>query len=144
MIKKYNNINNENAIILHLIKTTSNKKTVDEFNNNIIHLTILKGNPCLLFNILNELKYKNELENLINSRNSDGDTPLHLAIKFLNQKLAKEVIDILLYFKADVNIKDMDGNIIIWNDKPKKQNNVVNNQSGGGNKKNIFNGIRKL
>ena len=55
MIKKYNNINNENAIILHLIKMTPNKKVIDEFNNNIIHLTILKGNPCLLFNILNEL-----------------------------------------------------------------------------------------
>jgi hypothetical protein len=105
-------------IILFLLNNNQNN-IVDDDGNNIIHLTIKKGTPCTLFNLLLQLKKEKKIEELLNQRNDDGDTPLHLCFK--NKKNTQEFIEILLYFKANPNIPDLNGNIVKF----------VHNQNGG-------------
>ncbi len=116
-------------VILFLLNNNQNN-IIDEEGNNIIHTTVKNGTPCTLFNLLLELKKNKTINELINQRNDDGDTPLHLCFK--NKKNTQELIEILLYFKANTNIPDLNGNVVKY----------VHNQSGGSS--HIIKGTRYL
>lgn len=119
-------------VILFLLNNNQNN-ILDEEGNNIIHLTVKQGTPCTLFNLLLELKKNKTLNEFIDQRNYSGNTPLHLCFK--NNKNTQELIEILLYFKANPNIPDMNGNKVKF----------VHNQNGGSsNSFSVVHGTRYL
>ncbi len=116
MDNKYSKTNDFN-IILFLLNNTHNNildekgnTILDEEGNNIIHLSVKNGIPSTLFHLLLELKKNKTIDKLINQRNDDGNTPLHLC--FQNKNNTQELVEILLYFKANPKIPDLYGNII--------------------------------
>lgn len=96
---------------------------IDEEGNNIIHKLIENDDEKIKLK-LNYILEKGELDNLINSKNYNGLTPLHCAIYNKNQKCAKLLID----YGANINIPTDYGEKITW----------IDNQKGGANKKKLL------
>tara|TARA_A100001015_G_C14833376_1_gene649473 strand:+ start:399 stop:710 length:312 start_codon:yes stop_codon:yes gene_type:complete len=83
-------------------------KYKDHDGNNLLHLLVKKGDINLIQNILEKgLKY-GFLKKMINNQNYKGNTPLHLAVKNKNNKIASILID----YGACKDIVNCKGNII--------------------------------
>jgi|UniRef100_A0A6C0IXF0 uncharacterized protein len=67
------------------------------------------------------LKSIDSPENIINSHNELGKTPLHIAVKNNNQDIA----NILIKFGADTKIVDNKGQHIVWVPEQKGGNKII-------------------
>jgi ankyrin repeat protein len=119
-------------LVLKLIKTLPNFDCVDDDGNNICHHLAQCGDEKI-FSELSKSHSPN-WSGILNQRNDEGQTPLHLAIKNNKQKLANKFIKL----GANQDILDVYGNSC-------KQVNSkhINKQSGGGQKQ-IITGKRIL
>lgn len=93
-----------NKLVLDLIKTLPKFDQVDDEGNNICH-HIAKNGDDKIFNILKKNHFPN-WSGILNQRNADGDTPLHLAIKNNKQTLVNKYIKL----GANKNMVDINGN----------------------------------
>tara|TARA_E500000178_G_C16855883_1_gene677343 strand:- start:22 stop:396 length:375 start_codon:yes stop_codon:yes gene_type:complete len=100
----------ENKILLKFLKISPNIKIEDDNMNNVLHYIAEDGNLDLANEFLNLADEKGDLDTIINKINSDGKTPLHLAIINGNQELAN------LFIKkgALTSIVDEKGQKISW------------------------------
>lgn len=119
---------NYQNLILNLIKTLPNFDCIDDEGNNICHHLAKYGNLNIFDNLIK--KHNPNWGNILNQRNDVGQTPLHIAVKNNNQKLANKFVKL----GAKENILDIYGNSCIKN----------NNQLGGGYNKKIIKGTRYL
>ena len=83
---------------------------IDDNNNTILHDIVNRGDESLVSDILIKLKNNDQLSELINMKNSNGDTPLHIAVRNQYQNIA----GMLVMAGADTKIEDANGNFIIF------------------------------
>jgi len=112
-------------LIMKLIKTLPKIDCIDDEGNNICHhLANNKNNTNTIFNnVLKNNDFKPNWKGLLNKRNDDGNTPLHVAIKNKNTKLAEQFIKL----GANNKIPDLTGSYVQFDTK----------QKGGGSNKTI-------
>lgn len=91
-------------LVLKLIKTLPNFDCIDDQGNNICHHLSVYGDETL-FNKLLKTHFPN-WSSLLNQSNDEGQTPLHLAVKYNKNKLAQKYIK----YGANQNILDIYGN----------------------------------
>lgn len=103
-------------LVLKLIKTLPNFDSIDDEGNNICHHIAVSGDYNILKEICNE--HKPNWKAILNQRNDEGQTPLHLAVQNKKQKIAQKFIKL----GAKKNILDIYGN------------KCIQEQNGGGNK----------
>ena len=103
-------------LVLNLINTLPNIDCVDDEGNNICHHLAKYGDKKILNKMFKN--YKPNWKSLLNKRNDEGDTPLHIAVKN-NNILVNEFIKL----GADKNISDIHGHVITLD---------KNSQKGGG------------
>lgn len=112
--------NNYIKIIKKLIKFIP-EDTVDKNNNNILHILAELKDEKLMENILEDYLKNGSIKNLINNKNEDGNTVLHLAA----EKKNNNVIDLLIDYGANPRITNNKGLFLANRDVP------ISNQSGG-------------
>jgi len=115
-------------LISNLIHTLPSFDSIDDNGNNIIHHLSKHGDLTLMKNVIK--KNKIFLNTLINQRNQEGNTPLHVAVGGGNQNVA----DYLIKKGCDSSICNFKGQSC------ELKNNFI---TGGGNKE-IIRGTRKL
>lgn len=113
-------------LINNLIKTLPNINSIDDEGNNIIHHFAQYGDLDLMRKILK--KNDIQISSLVNQRNQDGNTPLHLAVDGGNQKLA----DYLVIKGANPEICNFKGEKCLQKTNLKIKNKK--NQKGGAEK----------
>lgn len=113
-------------LLLKIINTLPKFDCIDDDGNNICHQIASYGD----YNFFKKLYKSNnpKWENILNQRNYQGKTPLHIAVKNDKQKLAEQFIKL----GADTNIIDVEGK------------SCKNDMSGGGNKNKIIKGKRNI
>jgi ankyrin repeat protein len=74
----------------------------DRFGNTILHYAVVNNDIQFIIYLLKLINNKNEL---LNKKNKNGDTPLHVAVR----KNLTNVSDVLISNGADKNIKNNDG-----------------------------------
>lgn len=107
-------------LVLNIIKTLPNIDCIDDDGNNICHHLARYGDKKILNKMSKD--HKPNWKSLLNKRNDEGDTPLHIAAK--NNNLVNEFIKL----GADKNICDVNGN---------KVSLEKISQKGGGNSQKI-------
>ena len=112
--------NNYIKIIKKLIKFIPEDR-VDKNNNNILHILAELKDEKLMENILEDYLKNGSIKNLINNKNEDGNTVLHLAA----EKKNNNVIDLLIDYGANPRITNNKGLFLANRDQP------ISNQSGG-------------
>jgi ankyrin repeat protein len=95
---------NITELITSLFKNNPKINYQDKNYNNVLHKLVLTGNKKIIKNYLNILKKEN-IYKLINEKNKEGYTPLHLAVKNNYQKIT----DLLIRSGADTDIPDPEG-----------------------------------
>ena len=111
-------------ILFRFIEMTPEIANIDENNNNILHHTVASGNYNMVKRVLEIADNKNQLYLLINEYNEDGLTPLHIAVR----RNLQDIAELLIYFGADKNIPDNNGQKVIY----------VPEQTGGNNNRIIY------
>ena len=109
------------VVLFKLFDMVPYTEFTDDDNNNILHQLVLNADSKLIYEFLISSKLRGNLKKIINSKNKNNDTPLHLAVK--NKK--QDIADILINFGANKNLKNSQGQKIKW----------VDNQVGGSKKK---------
>lgn len=107
-------------LVLKLIKTLPNFDCIDDEGNNLCHHLAVCGDDKLFKSLIQS--HSPNWNNLLNQRNDEGQTPLHLAVKNNKHKLAQKYIK----YGANQNILDIYGNTCLQ---------LYPNQEGGSNKK---------
>lgn len=142
--------NSYRVLVLKLIKTSSKKDDCDDNGNTHLHHLVKTGNHILVKDyILEILDNKNKFK-ILNKKNNDGDTPLHLAVKNNFQIIAH----LLAQAGSNTELTNNDGKKIKYvasedneSDSPTDHPSVyfteVINMRGGGKKK-VYRGKRKL
>ena len=94
----------------------------DYNNQSILHQVVSRGDKELVFEIIKNMERSRQLSDFINSKDSQGNTPLHIAV--INGY--DDIADLLISKGADTQIEDAKGNLVVFekNDSPK---NVKNN-----------------
>lgn len=95
------------SLVLKLIKTLPDFNCVDDEGNNICHHLAKYGDKKIFNKLSNE--HSPNWNGLLNQRNDNGQTPLHLAIQHNNQELANKFVKL----GANKNILDINGNSCI-------------------------------
>jgi ankyrin repeat protein len=113
-------------LVNNLIKTLPNINSVDDEGNNIIHHFAQYGDLDLMRKVVK--KNDISISCLLNQRNQDGNTPLHLAVGGGNQKLA----DYLVQKGANPEICNFKGEKCLQKNNLKIKNKNKNSQNGGG------------
>jgi ankyrin repeat protein len=108
------------VVLFKLFDMVPYTEFTDDDNNNILHQLVLNADSKLIYEFLISSKLRGNLKKIINSKNKNNDTPLHLAVK--NKK--QDIADILINFGANKNLKNNQGQKIKW----------VDNQVGGNKK----------
>lgn len=108
------------VVLFKLFDMVPYTEFTDDNNNNILHQLVLNADSKLIYEFLISSKLRGNLKKIINSKNKNNDTPLHLAVK--NKK--QDIADILINFGANKNLKNNQGQKIKW----------VDNQVGGNKK----------
>ena len=108
------------VILFKLFDMVPYTEFTDDDNNNILHQLVLNADSKLIYEFLISSKLRGNLKKILNSKNNNNDTPLHLAVK--NKK--QDIADILINFGANKNLKNNQGQKIKW----------VDNQVGGNKK----------
>lgn len=108
------------VVLFKLFDMVPYTEFTDDNNNNILHQLVLNADSKLIYEFLISSKLRGNLKKIINSKNKNNDTPLHLAVK--NKK--QDIADILINFGANKNLKNNQGQKIKW----------VDNQIGGSKK----------
>lgn len=97
-------------LLCNIIKTLPRIDMVDDNGNNLIHHFAGYGELELFKKIVNENKIN--MKTLLNQRNENGDTPLHIAVRNNNQEIADYLIKkgsnpSIVNFKGESCIKKM-------------------------------------
>lgn len=111
-------------ILFRFIEMTPEIGVTDKNSNNIIHHVVSSGDIGMVKHILKIADNKNQLEYLINEYNGEGMTPLHIAVT----NNLQEIAEILIYYGADENIPDSNGQRVIY----------VPEQTGGDDSRIIY------
>ena len=106
LIKKkfHDNIMVYSELVLKLIKTLPNFNCIDDEGNNICHHLASCGDEKLFKNLTR--KHSPNWKSILNQRNDEGQTPLHVAVKNNKQELAKDFVKL----GASQDILDIYGN----------------------------------
>jgi len=94
-------------LVLKLIKTLPNFNCIDDEGNNICHHIASCGDSNLFKNMAK--KHSPNWKGILNQRNDEGQTPLHIAVNKNKQELAKDFIRL----GASRDIMDIYGNSCI-------------------------------
>lgn len=117
------------VVLIHLLEMIPDVTYCDKDKCNILHKMIEESEISMIKKFLNIATAKGQLEEIINLKNNEGMTPLHLAVELDRQ----DVANLLVEFGADTNIENIDGKIVKW----------IPEMSGGGKPIKVT-GIRKL
>jgi hypothetical protein len=128
----------EKILLLRFIRMMPISLEVDEEENNFIHHLVENGDEYTLKEFLSKYVSDGNIDDIINLKNGNGETPLHLAVKNNYQRIAQLLID----FGANKNIKDKNGNIIKWVNE--EGDEFLNLRGGGKKRRVIIRGTRKL
>lgn len=85
---------------------------VSQNNDTMFHLIARSNNWDMLERIWMWIN-REELKDILQARNNDGDTCLHTAIKNLNGDLAECMMSQLFDLGADINAQDQLGNTVL-------------------------------
>jgi len=119
---------NSEVIFIDFLRLLPDLTYVDSNQFNILHKIVESFESEYIKKILNIIAEKGQLEQIINQKNNEHETPLHLAVKLKRH----DVAEILSNHGADRNIADPHGRVVRC--MPKKK---------GGQKRKIT-GTRKL
>lgn len=116
-------------VLIEVLELIPDVTYFDRKHSNILHKMIENTGIDCIKKFLKIAASKGQLEQIINQKNFEGKTPLHLAVELERH----DVGDLLFEHGADTDIPDPNGNIVRW----------VPKMKGGG--KNIkITGTRKL
>tara|TARA_B100000768_G_scaffold181525_1_gene204899 strand:- start:891 stop:1250 length:360 start_codon:yes stop_codon:yes gene_type:complete len=115
-------------VLIEVLELIPDVTHFDNNNSNILHKMIENTGLNCIKKFLKIASSKGQLEQIINQKNFEGKTPLHLAVELERH----DVSDLLFEHGADTDITDPNGNIVRW---------VAKMNGGGGIK---ITGTRKL
>jgi hypothetical protein len=95
IIQVYNKTPKAIEIVLNYKLINTPLDTVDSTGNNLVHHMVLKNDERTLVELLNYFVYNSSLtgKKMLNAQNNDGDTPMHIAVRNSNEKIAKMLDD---------------------------------------------------
>ena len=144
-------------IVFKLINTSENKECCDKDGNNHLHHLVNQGNARIVKQYILTILNNSNKKNILNKKNNQGNTPLHIAVKRNFQIIA----DLLVQAGADTNLSNKKNMVVKYvpgnypTDSPRDEtsnklaemifnNHRVFNQMGGSQKKTVYKGKRKV
>ena len=117
----------DKMLIVRLMSMVPN--FVDYNNQSILHQVVSRGDKDLVLQIIKNMERRNQLSYFINSKDSEGNTPLHIAV----MNGYDDIADLLISKGADSKIEDANGNLVVFekDDSPKIVVNI-NDENGEG------------
>lgn len=76
------------ALIVKIINTSPKKDCYDDDGNTHLHHLVNSGNPFLVKEYIIKILNDNNKNNILNKKNNNGDTPLHIAVRNNLQSIA--------------------------------------------------------
>lgn len=91
IIQVYNETPKAIEIVLKYKLINTPHDTVDSTGHNLVHHMVLKNDERTLVALLNYFLHNSSLtkKKMLNAQNNDGDTPMHIAVRNGNEKIAK-------------------------------------------------------
>jgi len=142
--------NSLRILVIKLIKTSANDDDCDDNGNTHLHHLVETGNHVLVKDYILEILNDKNKFNILNKKNDNGDTPLHLAVKNNNQIIAH----LLAQAGSNTELINNDGKKIQYvasedneSDSPDDHSSVYFTeviQMRGGGKRKIYKGHRKI
>jgi ankyrin repeat protein len=96
------------VIFIDFLRLLPDLTYVDSNQFNILHKIVESFELVYIKEILNIIAKKGQLEQIINQKNNEHETPLHLAVKLERH----DVAEILSHHGADKNIVNKDGLVV--------------------------------
>jgi ankyrin repeat protein len=98
----------DKIIMVRLLSLVPN--FTDYNNQSILHQIVWRGDKDLVSKIIKQMEKNNQLNEFINSKNTEGNTPLHIAV--INGY--DDIAHLLISKGADTQIEDANGKLVVF------------------------------